>query len=90
LYDGVVIEGGYRIDILVEDLVIIEVKAVEVTLPVHCAQLLSYLKLSGKPVGLLINFNKVHLRDGIRRIANSRGVASKPSVCSAPFTSIPG
>ena len=79
LYDGVVIEGGYRIDILVEDLVIIEVKAVEVTLPVHCAQLLSYLKLSGKPVGLLINFNKVHLREGIRRISNSRTREIAPS-----------
>ena len=81
LYDGIVIEGGYRLDILVEDLVIVEVKAVESTLPVHCAQLLSYLKLSGKPVGLLINFNKVHLRDGIRRIANSKILAVND--CSA-------
>lgn len=73
-YDGCVFEGGYRIDILVENLVIVEVKAVEHTLPVHCAQLLSYLKLSDKPVGLLINFNKVHLRDGIRRISNTRAL----------------
>jgi GxxExxY protein len=88
-YDGVLIEGGYRIDILVEDLVIVEVKAVENTLPVHCAQLLSYLKLSGKPVGLLINFNKAHLREGIRRISNSRAAMQKDSASSASSASEP-
>jgi GxxExxY protein len=66
-YDGLVIDLAYRIDILVEDRVIVEVKAIEAILPVHEAQLLSYLKLSRKRVGLLINFNVAHLRDGIRR-----------------------
>ena len=70
LYDGVEIEGGYKIDLLVEDRVVVELKVVEHVLEVHKAQLLSYLKLSGHSVGLLINFNVVHLRDGIKRLVN--------------------
>ena len=70
IYDGVEIEGGYKIDLLVEDQVVVELKVVEQILDVHKAQLLSYLKLSNKQVGLLINFNVVHLRDGIRRLVN--------------------
>ena len=70
LYDGVRIDVGYRIDILVDDAVILELKAVEELLPIHQAQLLSYLKLSGKKVGLLINFNVEHLRDGLKRMVN--------------------
>jgi GxxExxY protein len=66
-YDGLVIDLGYRVDLLVEGEVIVEVKAVEALLPLHEAQLLSYLKLGRKRVGLLINFNVVHLRLGIRR-----------------------
>ena len=58
-------EFGYRVDFLVENCVIVEIKAVEKLLPVHEAQLLSYLKLSGIRVGLLINFNVPHLRQGI-------------------------
>ncbi len=69
-YDGVKIDAGYRIDCLVEDTVIIELKAVDRILPIHQAQLLSYLKLSKKPLGLLINFNVVHLKEGIKRMAN--------------------
>lgn len=72
MYDGESIDGGYRLDLLVEDSVIVEVKAVEGMLPLFKAQLMSYLKLSGKPVGLLINFNTVHLREGIRRVVNGR------------------
>lgn len=67
-YDGIQIELGYRIDLLVQDIVIVELKAVDKVNPVHQAQLLSYLRLSNKPVGLLINFNTMHLRDGIKRI----------------------
>jgi GxxExxY protein len=70
VYRGVNLEMGYRIDLLVENLVIVEIKSVEAISPVHQAQLLSYLKLSGKSVGLLINFNVAHLRDGIRRFVN--------------------
>ncbi|HEY3322210.1 MAG TPA: GxxExxY protein [Planctomycetota bacterium] len=69
-YDGVNIDVGYRIDLLVEDVVIVELKAVDKLIPVHEAQLLSYLKLSGKKVGLLINFNVVHLKDGVKRLVN--------------------
>ena len=66
-YNGVQVNVGYRLDMLVEDLVIVELKSVQKLLAVHEAQLLSYLKLSKRPVGLLINFNVVHLRHGIRR-----------------------
>jgi GxxExxY protein len=66
-YDDMSIEFGYRVDLIVEDVVIVEIKAVENILPVHEAQLLSYLKLSGARVGLLINFNVAHLRHGVRR-----------------------
>lgn len=70
IYDGEQIEGSYKIDLLVEDEVVVELKVVEQVLEVHKAQLLSYLKLADKRVGLLINFNVVHLRDGIRRLVN--------------------
>jgi GxxExxY protein len=67
VYKGVQLDCGYRLDLLVEDTVIIEIKAVEELHPIHEAQLVSYLKLSGCPVGLLINFNVRLLKDGIRR-----------------------
>jgi GxxExxY protein len=70
-YDGMQIECGYRIDLLVNDDVVVELKAVENVQPVHHAQLLSYLRLSGKELGLLLNFNVLHLRDGITRKINS-------------------
>ena len=70
VYDGVKLDAGYRIDLLVEDRVIVELKAVESLQPIHQAQLLSYLKLSGCKVGLLINFNVLRLKDGIKRIVN--------------------
>jgi GxxExxY protein len=73
VYCGVKLELGYRIDLLVENLVVVEIKSVEAVAPVHQAQILSYLKLSGKSIGLLINFNVVHLRDGIRRFVNGTG-----------------
>ena len=69
-YKGRRLNGHYRIDLLVEDAVIIELKSVETVLPVHCAQVLSYLRLTEKRVGLLINFNVSYLRQGVRRIVN--------------------
>jgi GxxExxY protein len=69
-YDGVRLDVGYRIDLLVAELVIVELKAVDTLLPIHQAQLLSYLKLSGKKLGLLINFNELHLKNGIKRVVN--------------------
>jgi GxxExxY protein len=70
VYDGERIDLGYRIDLLVEDL--IELKCVECINPVHQAQLLSYIRLSGKHVGLLINFHVAHLRNGIKRMVDGR------------------
>lgn len=70
IYDGMKIDLGYGLDLLVEDSVIVELKAVNKITPVHEAQLLSYLKLSGKRPGLLINFNVMHLKDGITRRIN--------------------
>jgi GxxExxY protein len=70
VYESVRLDVGYRIDLLVEDAVVVELKSVEEIQPIHKAQLLSYLKLSGKKVGLLINFNTVHLKDGVTRMVN--------------------
>ncbi len=64
------LDVGYRIDLLVESLVIVEIKAVERLAPIYEAQLLSYLKLADKRLGLLINFNVQRLKDGIKRMAN--------------------
>ena len=68
VYKNKKLDIGYRIDLIVEKKVIIEVKAVEALNPVHLAQLMTYLKLSGCRIGLLINFNVQFLKDGIRRI----------------------
>lgn len=73
VYRQVKLELGYRMDLLVEDLVVVEVKLVDAISPVHQAQILSYLKLSGKSLGLLINFNVAHLKDGIKRFVNGDG-----------------
>ena len=66
-YKGVKLDCGYRLDLVIENLVIVEIKAVEKTEPVHEAQLLTYLRLRGLWLGLLINFNVPHLKDGVRR-----------------------
>ena|SRR5207253_5367451 len=72
VYRGVKLELGYRMDLLEEDLVVV-IKSADAISLVHQAQILSYLKLSGKSLGLLINFNLVHLKDGIRRFVNGTG-----------------
>jgi GxxExxY protein len=69
-YDGVRLEAGYRIDLLVSDAVIVELKSVDTLAPIHVAQLLSYLKLSGLNLGYLLNSNVVHMRHGIKRVVN--------------------
>ena len=69
-YNGVIIETGYKMDLLVDNAVVVELKTVAKILPIHEAQLLSYLRLNRRRVGLLINFHVVHLRDGIKRMAN--------------------
>jgi GxxExxY protein len=72
VYKGTVLSASYRIDLIVEDLVIVEVKAVDVLLPVHQAQLLTYMRLTGHPAGLLINFNVPKLVDRVKRLVNTR------------------
>lgn len=70
MYQTVKMDLGYRMDLLVENEIVIDVKSIENVAPVHKAQLLSYLRLSKKKVGLLINFNVTHLKDGIHRVVN--------------------
>jgi len=70
LYQGTRIEVGFRADLIVAGLVIVELKSVETVAPVHKKQLLTYLRLGGKRLGLLINFNVALIKDGITRIAN--------------------
>ena len=70
----VVAEEGFRLDLLVEDSVVVELKSVEKVQPVHAKQLLTYLRLANKPIGLLINFNVPILKDGITRISNGYGL----------------
>lgn len=67
-YKGLVLETGYRLDLVVDDKVLVELKAVEALLPIHKAQTLTYLKLSGYRLGLLINFNVALIKDGIKRL----------------------
>jgi GxxExxY protein len=69
-YEELTFESGFRADIIVENKIIIELKAVEKTQPVHRAQLLTYLKLTNKPLGLLINFNNTKIINGFQRFAN--------------------
>ena len=69
-YEDLTIDNGYRIDLLVGDQVVVELKAIEAILPVHRGQLLSYLKLGGFKLGYLLNFHVAHMRDGIVRMVN--------------------
>jgi GxxExxY protein len=71
IYDGIELEAGYRMDLLVADIVVVELKVVEKLLPLHTAQLLSYLKLSKRKLGYLLNFNVVQMRYGIKRVVNN-------------------
>jgi GxxExxY protein len=71
IYDGVKLDTGLRLDLLVEELVIVEVKSIDKLAPIHTAQLLSYLKLTNLQLGLLLNFNVVHMRDGWKRVVNN-------------------
>lgn len=72
-YRDLVIEGAYRVDMIVDDVLIVEIKALERVDRLHGAQLLTYLRLTGCPVGLLINFNTPLLKDGIKRFINTHG-----------------
>ena len=70
--DKIITDDGFRIDLFVEDMVIVELKSVELVKPVHKKQLLTYLRLAKKPLGLLINFNETLLKEGITRIVNQK------------------
>jgi GxxExxY protein len=82
-YDGVTLEAAYRLDLVIAGSVIVEVKSVEVVLPVHKAQVLSYLKLSGMKLGYLLNFNVPHMRHGIQRVIHK--LASSPPRPPSPL-----
>ena len=77
VYKGVPMDAGYRIDLIVENVVVVEVKSAAALLPVHQAQLLTYLNLTGSPVGLLINFNVPRLMDGVKRLINPRATVKR-------------
>ena len=82
IYKGMNLDCGYRLDLIVEEKVIVELKTVAELLPIHEAQLLTYLKLSALTVGLLINFNVPALRDGIKRVVNRfQEVSASPRLC---------
>ncbi|GMU95030.1 MAG: GxxExxY protein [Ignavibacterium album] len=68
VYKEVKLEAGYRVDLLVEKQIIVEIKSIDALADIHLAQILTYLKLSGCRLGLLVNFNVKHLKDGIKRV----------------------
>jgi len=70
VYEGVRLEEGFRLDLVVNDLLVIELKSVETVAPVHKKQLLTYLRLSGKKLGLLINFGEAYFKNSVSRVAN--------------------
>ena len=72
VYKGIHLDAGYRLDLIVEDLVVVEIKSVGTLLPVHEAQVLTYMKLTACPAGLLINFNVPKLMDGVKRLVLPR------------------
>ena len=83
-FEGVRVECAFRIDLLVDERLLVEIKSVERLAPVHAKQLLTYLRLTGQPVGLLINFGGETLKEGIRRLVNNHN----PSASSAPLREI--
>jgi GxxExxY protein len=88
-YKGIKLDCGYKMDIVVEDMVVVEIKTVEQVLPVHAAQLLTYLKLSGKRVGLMLNFNEPVLKRGLKRFVNRFATGGEDCRSSAPSASEP-
>lgn len=68
VYNKVKLDAGYRVDLLVENLIIVEIKSIDALADIHLAQILTYMKLSGCKLGLLVNFNVIHLKDGIKRV----------------------
>ena len=79
-YKGALLDVSYRADLIVENSVLLELKAVEALVPLHTVQLLTYLKLTGLPLGLLINFNVPRLKDGVRRFVNRTPDSQRPGL----------
>lgn len=77
VYKGMPMEAGYRIDLIVQDVVVVEIKSVAAVLPVHQAQLLTYMQLTDCSVGLLINFNVPRLMEGVKRLINPRAIEKR-------------
>ena len=77
-YDGIAFENGYRLDLLVDGRVAVELKSVDRLLAVHSKQLLTYLRLAGLQVGLLVNFGEARLKDGLRRVVNGLPSSASP------------
>ena len=77
VYKGMRLEAGYRVDLIVEDLVVVELKSAAALLPVHQAQVLTYMGLTDCPAGLLINFNVARLMDGVKRLINPRATGRR-------------
>jgi GxxExxY protein len=89
VYKGVRLDCGYRMDLVVENQVIVEIKAVEKLLPIHEAQLLSYLKLDNKSVGLLLNFHSTILKNGLKRIVNNfQNLSASPHLGGENFLKV--
>jgi GxxExxY protein len=88
-YKGVKLDCGYKMDLVVENAIVLELKTVDQLLPVHSAQLLTYLKLSGKKVGLLLNFNEPILKKGLKRLVNHFQLPATESISSAPSAAEP-
>jgi len=84
IYENVKLDCGYKLDLVVEDLVIVELKCVEKVLPIHEAQLLTYLKLSGLQIGLLMNFHVPVLRDGLKRVVLNYDPSAPPRLGGSP------
>jgi len=80
-FEGTLIEAAFKIDLLIDERLLVEIKSLERLAPVHAKQLLTYLRLTGQPVGLLINFGGETLKEGIRRLVNNHN----PSALSAPL-----
>jgi GxxExxY protein len=80
-YKGTELQAGYRLDLVVGGSLLVELKAVERLLPVHKAQVITYLRLSGLPTGLLVNFHEAAIRHGLRRLSNKKILPAFPSSC---------
>ncbi len=80
-YKSIELHAGYRLDLVVRKQVLVEIKAVAQLLPVHEAQVITYLKLSGLPIGLLVNFHTTTIKQGLRRLTNKRNLPTFPSSC---------